>query len=254
MSSHDDPEDRIRQLEQSAASYGAVELGADQYSSPAADPTAQLPPPVYGAPPPTYGPPPAYGAPPVYGDTYASPPFGVAYPQVHKKGAPLGLIFGAIAVLVVAIFGVVAIVAWNVVGSSGSISTESGGETIYGSPDGSFDEPDSPPSVLPSFPNLPGFGDKEADSAPAGGDFSVSGIDENKTVACNDARISISGVNNTVFLTGHCASVTVSGVENKVTVDNADVISASGFDNRVIYRSGDPQIDNFGGSNTVERG
>jgi len=256
MSAQDDPEERIRQLEQSAASYGAVELGADQYSSgPTADPTAQLPPPVYGNRPPTYGAPPAYGAPPVYGDTYAAPPFGVAYPQVTKKSAPVGLIFGLIAVFVVVIFGAVGVVMWRAMGTGGSISTEQGGETIYGRPDGSFDEPGIP--AVPSFPNVPGFPgfpDEGSESAPAGGAFSVSGIDENKTVACNDARITISGVNNTVFLTGHCVSVTVSGVENNVTIDNADVISASGFDNRVIYRSGDPKIDNFGGSNIVERG
>jgi len=33
----------------------------------------------------------------------------------------------------------------------------------------------------------------------------------------------------------------------------ADVIGASGFDNEIVYLSGDPQIDNTG-SNTVTRG
>jgi hypothetical protein len=259
MSTQDDPEERIRQLEQSAAGYGAVELGADQTAH-LPPPTAQLPPPVYGDQPPTYGAPPTYGPPPTYGDTYGQPPFGVSYGQVTKKSAPVGLIFGVIAVFVVIVFGVIGVVVWNVVGSTGSISTESGGETIYGRPDGSFDEPSSQlptaPNIpaVPSFPNLPGFPDKGTESAPAGGEFSVSGIDENKIVACNDAKVTVSGVNNTVHLTGHCLSVTVSGVENNVTVDNADEIGASGFDNRVIYRSGDPKIDNFGGSNIVERG
>ena len=65
--------------------------------------------------------------------------------------------------------------------------------------------------------------------------------------------MSVSGVNNTVTLTGHCLSVTVSGVDNKVTIDSADKIGASGFDNNVIYLSGEPQIDATG-SNTVTRG
>ena len=65
--------------------------------------------------------------------------------------------------------------------------------------------------------------------------------------------MSVSGVNNTVTLTGHCGSVTVSGVENKVTIDSVDIIGASGFDNKIIYRSGDPKVD-AGGSNTVSRG
>jgi hypothetical protein len=62
-----------------------------------------------------------------------------------------------------------------------------------------------------------------------------------------------SGISNTVTITGHCVNVTVSGVENQVTVDTADAISASGFDNRVIYHFGSPAI-NSGGSNVVEQG
>jgi Protein of unknown function (DUF3060) len=45
----------------------------------------------------------------------------------------------------------------------------------------------------------------------------------------------------------------VSGVENVVTIDSADTIGASGFDNQVIYRSGSPEIAS-GGSNIVEQG
>ena len=46
----------------------------------------------------------------------------------------------------------------------------------------------------------------------------VSGIDENKTVTCNDAAVNISGIRNTVNITGHCVKITVSGVENVITV------------------------------------
>lgn len=238
MSREEDPEARIRQLEQSAAQYGAVELGTEQYtSSQAADPTAQLPPPVYGTPP-------AYGAPPAYGDPYSAPPFGVSYLQVQKKGAPVGLVFGIIAVFVVILFGVVGVVVWNVTKNVGSISTREGGETTFGRPGGSFEEPGtarptgSAPTVLPTGEPSP-----EVVVAPAGGQYSVSGVDEFETVDCNGSNISVSGVNNTVTLLGHCLSVSVSGVENKVTVDSADHIGASGFDNEVIYHSGTPQID-----------
>jgi hypothetical protein len=56
MDPQDDPEARIRQLEQQSADYGAVELGADQYSgTQGPTPTTPLPPPAYGTPPPTYG-------------------------------------------------------------------------------------------------------------------------------------------------------------------------------------------------------
>ena len=98
---------------------------------------------------------------------------------------------------------------------------------------------------------MPG-GDTEETATP-GGQFSVAGIDGNKTVACNESNVSVSGVNNTVTLTGHCLSITVSGVGNKVTVDTTDKIGASGFDNAIIYHSGDPQIDATA-SNTVSRG
>jgi hypothetical protein len=246
MNPQDDPEARIRQLEQPLADVAqSSELGVGQPSS-GVNPTTPLPPPVYGDPYATspYGQPP-YGQPP-----YGAPPFGVSYPQGPRSGAPVGLIFGLIAVVVVIIFGAVGVIVWNTSTGEGSFSTRSGGETSFARPGGSFD---SPPSAEPRIqPSVPDVG--SATTAPPGGQLSVSGIDENKTVACNESVVSVSGVNNTVTITGHCVRVTVSGVENKVTIDAADTISASGFDNRVIYLAGDPQIDNFGGSNIVERG
>jgi hypothetical protein len=65
--------------------------------------------------------------------------------------------------------------------------------------------------------------------------------------------VMISGIRNTVTITGHCAEVSVSGIENKITVDAADKIGASGFDNVVTYISGTPQIDTVG-SNSVQQG
>ncbi|MCW2554425.1 MAG: hypothetical protein JWR78_4206, partial [Mycobacterium sp.] len=70
----------------------------------------------------------------------------------------------------------------------------------------------------------------------------------------NDSVVNVSGVSNTVVITGQCRSVTVSGVENTITVETAATISASGFDNRVTYLSGAPQIENSGDSNVVEKG
>jgi hypothetical protein len=46
----------------------------------------------------------------------------------------------------------------------------------------------------------------------------------------------------------------VSGVQNSVTVEAVDSIAASGFDNKVTYRSGAPKISNSGGSNVVQQG
>jgi DUF3060 family protein len=86
-----------------------------------------------------------------------------------------------------------------------------------------------------------------------GGQISVAGVGDNKTIECNDSLVSVSGVSNTVTITGHCVSVTVSGMDNIVNMDTADTINASGFDNKVTYKTGTPEI-NSGGSNIVGRG
>ncbi|MDT5086432.1 MAG: hypothetical protein QOJ61_3475, partial [Mycobacterium sp.] len=85
-------------------------------------------------------------------------------------------------------------------------------------------------------------------------DLTISGISENRTIACNDSAVSVSGVSNTVVITGHCASLSVSGVQNSVTVDAADSIEASGFSNRIIYHTGSPGIDKSGDGNVVQQG
>lgn len=66
--------------------------------------------------------------------------------------------------------------------------------------------------------------------------------------------MSISGVDNTIEVAGHCALVNVSGVENHITVESSDVLNASGFDNRITFRDGDPEITTSGAGNVIERG
>ena len=82
----------------------------------------------------------------------------------------------------------------------------------------------------------------------------VSGVGAHRTVECHDTVVIVSGVENQLEITGHCAAVTVSGIENVITVDSVDTIGVSGFDNRVTYRSGDPDVSTSGQSNVVERG
>lgn len=222
MNPEDDPEARIRQLEQPLANSG-VELGT---TDPAATPpTSPLPPPVYAGP---YQPP--YDQSP-----YAAPPFGVAYPQVAKSGVPVGLVLAMIGVVAVLIVAGIGAVVWMVSSSNPGTSARPVGS-------GSFD--DVPTWVPPSFPSVvvPTEQPPQVAVAPAGENYSISGVDNVETVECNGSEISISGVNNTVTLLGHCLSVNVSGVENNVELDSADRISASGFDNEVIYHSGEPEV------------
>lgn len=259
MTSPEDPEERIRQLEQSAAAYGARELGSDQpqYSE-GVNPTSSLPPPAYGAPP-AYGQPaygqqpygqPSYGGQQPYGDPY-QPPFGTHYTPIQKKsGVPVGLIVGLVVVVFVAILGGIALVVWNV---SSTVEEVTGGGGTVGEPGGT--RTFVPPTItFPSIPDMTGIpGNDTEQTATPSAPASVAGIDETITVVCENGDVNISGVNNTVTLTGHCANVNVSGVENKITVDSSDAIGASGFDNEIVYLSGDPQINNTG-SNTVTRG
>jgi hypothetical protein len=57
-----------------------------------------------------------------------------------------------------------------------------------------------------------------------------------------------------VVLTGPCARVVVSGVKNTVTLERTGFIDISGMNNRIVFRSGTPEINQSGIDNTVERG
>jgi hypothetical protein len=96
--------------------------------------------------------------------------------------------------------------------------------------------------------------DSSAAPPQTGASISVAGIGSARTVICDNSTVSVSGVDNMVTITGHCARVDVSGVENVVTVESTDSINASGMNNRVRYLSGDPNIEQSGFDNTVERG
>jgi hypothetical protein len=186
-----------------------------------------MPPPFTG---PDYG---AQYTPPGYGAPWAPPPRRVS------AGIPwvvLGI--GAVVFMAVA-----AGVGFVVVNRATSSFPDIPGVGIPSIP--SF------PSV-PSMPNTPGM-PVQPTTAPPGGQLSVAGMGENKTLECNDNRVSISGVSNTVTISGHCTNVTVSGMQNKVTLDESDQINASGFDNVVTYHSGSPDINNAG-NNVVQQG
>lgn len=263
MNAEDDPEARIRALEKPLSDQAqASELGGGQYGSG----TDYVPPPAPAYTPPDYSTP-AYGSPPPYGtqpygnqpygaQPYGDQPYGQFPPPPRKSsgGIPWA-VFGIIAVLFIG--GLVAGAVVYTTSSGGGSSVSGGG--------GSIDVPSIPsieiPSMpsMPSFPAPPGAPNAAPDTAPngitgtPGQVVTISGIDENETVTCNDATVNISGIRNTVNITGHCVKITVSGIENVITVDAADTIGASGFDNRITYHSGSPQIDAIG-SNVVTQG
>jgi hypothetical protein len=112
----------------------------------------------------------------------------------------------------------------------------------------------TPTSPAPSTSRTRASAPSTSPTPPPGGQLNISGINENRTIACNDSIVSVSGVSNTVVITGHCASLTVSGVQNSITVDAVDTIDASGFNNKVTYHAGTPKISNAGDSNVVQQG
>ncbi len=227
----DDPEARIRALEQPLADNArASEVGSNAYTgggayqAPPVPPVPPMPPPVAG---------------PNYGGQYTPPGYGAPWgPPPRKSSAGIPWV----------VLGIGAVCSWRLPRASGSY--------IVNRATSSF--PDIPGVSIPSFPSMPsmpsmpGMPDQPT-TAPPGGQLSVAGMGENKTLECNDNHVSISGVSNTVTITGHCTNVTISGMQNKVTLETSDQINASGFDNVVTYHSGSPDINNAG-NNTVQQG
>jgi hypothetical protein len=227
MEPQDDPEARIRELEQPLADAArASELGGAQLpggytypSGPAGPPASPPPPPL------TYG-----------GPLPGTPPRSSAGIRVWWILAAL-FVIGTLALL----GGIAAYSAHQL---------PRGGLVILPSTPSTSRSTSSPGKT----PSTPSAGPSTSPTPPAGGKLSVSGINENRTISCNDSIVSVSGISNTVVITGHCASLTVSGLKNSVTVDAADTIEASGFNNQVTYHSGSPTINKSGESNVVQQG
>jgi hypothetical protein len=226
MEPQDDPEARIRALEQPLADTArATELGTGTTPYTAPDP-AYAPPPLPPMPPPAQGPytPPGYGAP------WAPPP------RKSSAGIPWALFAGIAVVFLIVAAGV------------GFVIVNKTSREISSFPGISIPSIPSIPS-MPSMPNAP----SQPTAAPPGSQLSVSGMGTNRTLVCNDNPVSVSGVSNTVTITGHCTTVSVSGMQNKVTLETSDQITASGLENMVTYHTGSPDINNAG-NNVVQQG
>ncbi|MGA5542560.1 DUF3060 domain-containing protein [Mycobacterium sp. NPDC051198] len=234
MDPKDDPEARIRELERPLTDAAqASELGIGKAAGPSGPPPTQ--PWTNAFPPPPPGPPAPW---PGY-EPYPAPP-----PPRRTSGAtPFFILFGALTVILVA-GGIAATVMFSNTDTrttdaadtdtvTDSQSTTIRQTTINGVP--------VPGSVAPT-------------EVPAGETVIVSGIKEHRTVECRENTVIVSGIENEIEILGHCIAVTVSGVENVITVESVETIGVSGFDNRVTYRSGEPEVSKSGQSNVVEAG
>ncbi|MCV7016553.1 DUF3060 domain-containing protein [Mycolicibacterium aichiense] len=219
MNPDDDPEKRIQQLERPLTEQAHTsELGISG-------------PPSSWAPPP-----PGYYGPPMPQPSVSSSTPGLRLGWIVFVLLVLGLTVGGGAILITSHL--------NASRTSPGLPTISGGG-------GTFTTAIRPSRSTPAPPS-----NSAATEAPpeAGQNLSVSGVNENKRLACDDSVVTISGMDNTVVITGRCKRVQVSGMNNIVTVDAADAIEASGMDNKITYHVGSPTIDKSGFSNTVQQG
>ncbi len=222
MTSEDDPEARIRELEQPLAETAR-----------ASEATEIQPPSKWAAPSAPAGPPP----PPLpYSGSLFGPPT-----QTSSRNRTWWI------VAAVFVIGMIALPAAILFFTAHQFS-HSRLTTLFPTPSISPDLPSPSSAMTPTTPAA------VPSAPPSGGNLTVAGINENRTIACNQTSVSISGVSNTVVITGHCTSLSVSGVQNKVTVEGVDNIEASGFSNQVTYLKGSPHVEESGQGNVVHQG
>lgn len=222
-SSDDDPEARIRELEQPLTDQARTsEFGGDpqpggyQPDTPPTVPYPATPPPV------TYG-----------------PPFPMAPLKTDGGFRAWWLLLAIFVIGAIALAAGIAIYSANLFSRSGSV----------------ISSPSARPGIthIPSSSPAPGTTGPTS-TAPPGETLTVSGIHKNETIACDNSVVTVSGISNTVTITGHCARLNVSGIQNSVTVDAADDIQASGFENKVTFHTGSPQVSSAGSGNVVQQG
>jgi hypothetical protein len=251
MDSQEDPEQRIRNLERPLADTArAPEMGGTpppggygyQPGPPGPPPPVQPP---WGPPP--QGPPPP-GLPPPQGPwTYGGGPLSGPPPKPPSSNRTWWIVGILIVVIFLVLAGGIAFFVAHKI--SDARSTINSAISATSSPPKSISRSPAPSTTRTRTPSP-----STSPAPPPGGSLTISGIGENKTIACNDNVVTVSGISNTVTITGHCTSLTVSGMQNTITVDAADSIEASGFNNKVTYHTGKPKISNSGGSNVVQQG
>jgi hypothetical protein len=253
MKPEDDPEARIRELEQPLADAArASELGGGPPPGGGPTPGGYGYPPQYGGPPPL-SPPPYGGYNSPYGDY--TPPFPGATPRSSRGNRVFWILAGVFVVVMLAVFGGIALfVANRVHQANDALSPEPTTSIFVSTLPKSTPRTPTPSTTRTRTPTAGPSTTPTSPAPPPGGNLSIAGINENKTVACSDNTVTVSGVSNTIVITGHCTKLTVSGMQNSVTVDSVDAIDAAGFNNQVTYHSGSPKITKSGDGNVIQQG
>ncbi len=71
--------------------------------------------------------------------------------------------------------------------------------------------------------------------------------------ACNNGNLKLSSYGIEFSVVGHCASLAISSYNNKVTVDSVDTITVSGYGNNVTYHLGTPKVTDSGYDNNIQQ-
>jgi hypothetical protein len=237
MKSEDDPEARIRELEQPLAKAArASEAGEN-------------PPPSKWAPPPDAAMPPPPGPP-------MPPPPSLPYRGLFPSPSPAQYSRSNRAWWIIAgvfVIGMIALPAAIFLFTAHQVS-RSGLPTMFPTPIIPSNSP-SPPGGMTQIPSTgPSSIPMPEPPAPAGDNLTISGINETQTVTCNSNAVNVSGISNKVVIKGLCKSLHVSGVQNVITIDAVGIIEVSGFSNQITYHGGSPSIDKSGDGNVVQQG
>jgi hypothetical protein len=76
-----------------------------------------------------------------------------------------------------------------------------------------------------------------------GQDTTITGLAIQQTIDCKNSTLLVNGQNNVVNALGSCWAVTLQGSGNVVVADNVvNDITVYGWDQTVLYKSGDPLV------------
>jgi len=239
MKSEDDPEARIRELEQPLAEAArASEAGENP------PPSKWAPPPGAAMPPPPG--PPMQPLPLPYGGSFPGPsPSGI-----NSRSNRTWWILAAVFVI-----GMIALPAAIFLFTAHQVS-RSGLPTMFPTPIIPSNSP-TPPGGMTQTPAAGPSSSSTSEPpapAPASDNLIISGINKTQTVTCNANAVNVSGISNKVVIKGLCKSLHVSGVQNVITIDAVGIIEVSGFSNQITYHGGSPSIDKSGDGNVVQKG
>jgi hypothetical protein len=215
----EDPEKRIKELEQGLADFNYAAPPQQPSSYPPPQQPGSYPPPQQPPPVPNYGYNPAAGSTPAWSPPpvppgYSSSPFFGSSSSLRRGRSRSGAVV-MFAVFVPVVIGALTAIPWHSLNMFGL-----GGPT----------------------------------KVPQGGSLTVNDNSVTKTVECNDGHLGINGNNLTITVTGHCASLSVNGTNHHITVDKADSIDANGINNVITYHSGEPKISKNGIDVTIQQG